>query len=365
MSFSRYLKDTDLSYVEGILQNEQESIIRDILAKESLSYIDFLYLLSPAAEPYLQAMAHKSIRLTRAHFGKTMQFYVPLYLSNECCNACVYCGFNVNKKIKRITSTPSEIEEGLEKLSRHGFQSVLLLTGEDYNKAGVEFVVDAIKRAREFFSYVALEIFPASVDGYKQFVKAGASGLTIYQETYHSTTYKKMHIAGPKMDYDWRLDTPDRAFQAGIRKVGIGALLGLHDWRYEAALLGLHAEYLMKKYWRGEVSISFPRIRDSQFGADVSDKNMVQMMLALRLFQPTVGLVLSTREPAQLRDKLIDIGITQISAESKTNPGGYTSSDADEQFAVSDNRTLDEMRDLVRNKGFDPVMKDWAYEFGK
>lgn len=363
MSFAEVFKKFDYQDYSSCLECTDEDQIIKVLAKESINYKEFLLLLSPAAENYLLQMAKKSMVLTRKHFGRTIQLYVPLYLSNECENECLYCGFNKNHKINRVTLSMKEVEDEIKLLSEQGFDSILLLTGEAPERVGSDYVSDSIKIANKYFDYVALEIFAGSQDDYKKYIEAGASGVTIYQETYNPETYDKLHLSGPKSDYLYRLNAPDRILSAGMRKVGLGALLGLYDWKYEVAALGMHVDYLMKKYWKSEVSVSFPRMRDKVIYETVSDKHLVQMMLALRIFQPTLGLVLSTREPAEIRDKMIDIGVTQISAESKTNPGGYSGNSSDEQFSVADQRSLKEVIGMLNAKGYDSVFKDWSTEF--
>ena len=346
---------------------EDSSRVKSILQKQQFVLQDYYLLLSPAAKEFLPEMAQRAAILTRNYFGKTMQLYVPLYLSNVCCNGCVYCGFNINSKVERVTLSLEEIEKELEVLRVKGFRNVLLLTGEDKSAVPADYIVQAIKLAKKFFDYVSLEIYPTSVAEYQQFVAAGASGLTVYQETYHQETYSEVHPTGPKSNYTFRLDTPDRALSGGIRKVGLGTLLGLHDWRQEMATIGFHLDYLMKKYWQAEFSVSFPRMRNEGVGYrckyEVSDKNLVQMILAARLFQPSVGLIISTRESAEFRDKLLDIGITQISAESRTNPGGYSGKESLKQFAIADERSLAEVKEVLVKKGYDPVAKDWSKVF--
>ncbi len=361
--FSQLAKDIS----EKLLFCKDSQYVKPLLQKEQLTLNDYWLLLSPAAERFLPEMAKRSSELTRNQFGKTMQLYVPLYLSNVCCNSCVYCGFNINSKVERVTLSFEEIAKELKVLRDKGFRNILLLTGENKTAISTKYVVQAIKLAKEFFDYVSLEIYPTTVADYKQFVAAGASGLTVYQETYHQPTYSEVHPAGPKRDYDFRLDTPDRALQGGMRKIGLGALLGLYDWREEMARIGLHLDYLMKKYWQAEYSVSFPRMRNEGMGYqckyEVSDKNLVQMILATRLFQPSIGLVVSTRESAEFRDKLFDIGVTQISAESCTNPGGYVGKDSLQQFAIADERSLLEVVTVLEDKGYDPVTKDWSQVF--
>lgn len=368
MSFFDQFKEIDfqktLNFIEGVSAGEVEQVLQ----KETIDYDDFLKLLSSAAISFLPEMAKKSIWLTKKHFGNTMGLYVPLYLSNECSNGCSYCGFNKNADVTRSTLSLEEAEKEIKYLRDLGFRNILLLTGEDYRKISPQYVADAIKIARKYFDYVSLEVFPASEEVYKLWTDSGVSGLTIYQETYDVDTYDKVHLFGKKKDFRHRLETPERALAAGMRKVGVGALLGLSNYKIEAAALAKHADYLHKKYWRAELSISFPRIRN--MGIDfvpennVSDKVLLQLILALRIFMPWVGLVLSTREEAEFRDNLMDIGITQMSAESKTNPGGYSGCSAgDEQFSVADKRTLAELMEVLDKKGYDPVLKDWSYDF--
>ncbi|HAR63498.1 MAG: 2-iminoacetate synthase ThiH [Candidatus Margulisiibacteriota bacterium] len=366
MTFSQFvstINEDALYHSVGCTANENIPVI---LEKQYLDYQDFLALLSPAAGPYLDKMIERARKMTRDQFGNTVRLYVPLYLSNECINSCVYCGFNHGKKIRRKTLNKEELLKELTILKKIGFQHILLLTGDKAEVAGADYVTEAIKLTSEYFPYISLEIFAATAEEYSKFAAAGANGLTIYQETYHKPTYKTMHLKGPKKDYLWRLDSPDRALSAGIRKIGIGALLGLYDWRYEMALVGAHAYYLAKQYWRAELSVSFPRLRDISGKLfqtyQVDDKSLVRIITAFRLFLPWIDLVLSTRESASLRDQLVGIGITQISAESRTNPGGYNQSDSSEQFSVADNRSLEEVKIMLAQKGFDPVLKDWSYE---
>jgi len=321
-------------------------------------------LLAPSQD--ITALALEAKKLTMQHFGNTIQLYIPLYLSNECCNSCKYCGFNKNQDIIRQTLSLEETVTQLILIKEKGFDSILLLTGEHKSRAGVDYLVPIIKEAQKMFSYVSLEIFPGTEAEYKQLVEAGATGLTLYQETYNRKIYKEMHPAGPKSDFDFRLKAPVNALNAGMRKIGLGALIGLGDWREEAIALSTHLENLMKTYWRADFSISFPRISAAPDGLSItpiSDRDFVQMILAFRVAFPKVGIILSTRESAELRNNLLGFGITQISAESKTNPGGYSKSEADEQFKVHDNRSLKEILTTLEIKGFDPIIKDWSNVF--
>lgn len=368
MIFEKSITSFSSKNITPYTQNTDTAGIKNILKKESITFQDFLYLLSPGAETLLPEIAYQAQKKTIQRFGKKISFYAPLYLSNECENQCAYCGFNKQKKVNRITLTPDEIEKELLALKKAGFDSVLLLTGEAPDLIGVDYIKAAIIQAKKHFSFVCLEIFPLSVEDYSTLVKAGADCLTIYQETYDQKVYDKMHIAGKKKDYSWRLNTPGRALEAGFRKIGLGALLGLANWQYEAAMLALHIDFLRKKYWKSEFTLSFPRINPTENSFKIPDlvnnKNLVQMMCAFRLLFDEVGLILSTRENPNLRDQLIGLCTTQISAGSKTNPGGYSkNNDAAQQFDISDNRSLYEMINTIKNKGYDPVIKDWEKNF--
>ncbi len=329
----------------------------------SFNIDSFSKLLGTLSDSELSNLAIKAKQLTKQHFGNTIQLYIPLYLSNECCNSCKYCGFNINQSIVRQTLSLKEATNQLLILKQKGFDNILLLTGENKTVAGVDYLVPIIKQAQKLFSYVAVEIFPCSTEEYAKLIHAGVSGLTIYQETYNKSIYSQMHPIGPKRDFDFRYNAPERALEAGMRKVGLGFLLGLSDWRTEAVSLAEHLSFLMKKYWKSDFTVSFPRIHASPENLDfspVSDRDFVQMILAFRVTFPKVGIILSTRESPEIRDNLLGLGVTQISAESKTNPGGYSDNNSDEQFQVSDHRSLEEIIKIIQKKGFDPVIKDWS-----
>jgi 2-iminoacetate synthase len=285
-------------------------------------------------------------------------------LCNECDNSCAYCGFSRQLKEKRVCLTPQEVEEESEVLYAKGFRHILLVSGEKRDKVSIPYLKEVIIRLHQKFESISLEIFPLEEKEYCQMVLAGADGLTLYQEVYNLTAYQRFHPSGPKSDYEARLLTPERAARAGFYRINIGVLLGLSAWLEEAALLGLHAAHLKKSFWRSQIAVSFPRLKSS--AADfkppypVVDRQLVQMICALRIFQPSLGLVLSTREDQSLRDNLIHLGITQMSAESKTSPGGYSrETPAEEQFKVSDLRRVDEVTAAIHTKGYDPVFKDW------
>lgn len=354
--------------IEGAILNATPQDVEWALGTNKLLFKDLIALLSPAAEPYLESMAQISHRITVQRFGRVIQMFAPLYVSSECTNSCVYCGFNRHNAIERDTLTINEVISEARTLHNQGFRHLLLVSGEAPRHVPVEYLTEISKRLSVMFSSLSIEVYPMDVESYSRLVAAGVDGLTIYQETYHPGRYKEVHPAGRKRDYNWRLDTPDRGGQAGIRRLNIGALLGLSNWRVEAAYMALHADYLARLYWRSHVSVSFPRLRPAAGGYEpefpVSDAQMIQLMCALRVWMPEAGLVISTREPAELRDNLVPLGVTQMSAGSKTAPGGYgTKLDAEGQFEVSDHRSPEEVVQMIVSRGYEPVWKDWDQAF--
>lgn len=332
----------------------------------SLSLEDFAVLLSPAAGERLEEMAQASHAVTVARFGRTMQMYAPLYLSNECLSSCTYCGFARALPIVRRTLSVAETKREARHLLDQGFRSILLLTGEHEKETGVEFLEQHVRALAADVPQINLEVQVWSEAEYARLVEAGCEGVTIYQETYHPETYASVHEAGRKRRYLWRLLGPERAARAGMRRIGIGALLGLHpEWRYDAVAVAAHATFLQKHYWRTAVNVSIPRMRpsESHFSPErpASDRELTQYVCALRLFLPDAGLVASTREPADLRDGLFRVGITRTSAGSATEPGGYEEPDeAGEQFQIADERTVGQVVAHLRAIGYEPVWEDWA-----
>jgi 2-iminoacetate synthase len=335
-------------------------------------------LVSPAAEDYLEQMAQLAHQLTIQRFGRTIRLYAPLYLSNYCTNSCRYCGFNRQHKFDRTRLTIDRALEDAEVIASEGFRDILLVSSEDRKFITVDYLAELAGKLRSRFirhtcggfSSISMEIYQMSETEYAELFKAGIEGVTLYQETYDRSSYQHYHPGGPKADYDDRLNAPDRIAAAGMRQIGLGVLLGLTDWRTETLALAEHAHYLIKRYWQSYVSFSFPRLRPahevegSQFSYLLSDKNLVQMITALRLCFADLGLVLSTREGAGLRDRLINLGITKMSAGSKTNPGGYSGhSRATEQFEIDDNRSPAEVAAVIKQAGFEPVWKDWDSAF--
>jgi 2-iminoacetate synthase len=339
-------------------------MIRSILEKPRLDYNDYLTLLSDSASEMLEELAIKAQALTQKHFGKTILLYAPIYLCNECDSQCIYCGFSQRSSDKKICLTVDQAIAETEVLYKKGFRHILLVSGEKRDKITINYLKEVVSKLHSKFESISIEIFPLEEGEYRELFAAGVDGLTIYQEVYNRDIYSKVHPQGPKSDYDYRLITPERAARAGFYKINIGALLGLGNWREEAAAVGKHAADLKKKFWRSQIAVSFPRIKESNAYFNVpnpvTDRQLVQMICALRIYQPTLGLVLSTREPAELRNNLIPLGITQMSAESKTSPGAYSSNlEAEEQFEIADKRSLDAVASAIINKGYDPVFKDW------
>jgi len=335
-------------------------------ARPSLN--DLAALISPAAEPYLQQMAAISSEITLARFGKTTQLYAPIYLSNYCTNRCAYCGFSADNVIKRKCLTIDEAEKEAMILHERGFQHILLVSGEAENAVDVEYMEAIALRLRDKFAAVSIEIQPMSTEHYHRLFLAGITAVAVYQETYDPDLYKQVHLSGKKRDFDYRLETPERVAKAGMREVGIGALLGLADWRAEGLALGYHLHWLRKAFWSTAFTVSFPRMRPATGEFEpleiVSESNLSQLIFALRLFDPDVGLIVSTREEARYRDGMLGLGPTRYSAGSCTAPGGYGDSDSEaEQFSVGDHRSLDEVSTMIRDKGFDPVCKDWDCGF--
>ena len=329
-------------------------------------------LVSPAAEDYLEEMAQLAHELTIKRFGRTIRLYAPLYLSNRCTNSCLYCGFNRENKFVQTRLTIDQALDEADIIASEGFRDILLVSSEDKRFVSIDYLVELAKRLRTKFSSISIEIYQLDEAEYSMLFKAGIEGVTLYQETYDRRTYKYYHPAGTKSDYDNRLNAGDNIASAGMREIGIGVLLGLSDWRIETLALAEHAHYLIKRYWQSHISFSFPRlcpaykVGDSQFEHLLSDKNLVQMLIALRLCFADAGMTLSTREPAYLRDHLVKLGITKLSAGSKTSPGGYSgSTGATEQFEINDNRSPKQVAEMINRQGLEPVWKDWDTAFNK
>ncbi len=328
-----------------------------------------LTLISPAAETCLEQMAQLARQLTIQRFGRTIQLYAPLYVSNYCLNSCRYCGYNAQTTCDRKRLSVDEALAEADIIASEGFRHILLVSGEDPEFITVDYLTRLTGRLKSKFSSISVEIYPMSQSDYEKLFAAGIDGVTLYQETYNRRLYSEYHISGPKSDYDYRLDTHDRTAPAGMRRLGLGALLGLGDWRIETLALAEHAAWLMKKYWRCQVSFSFPRLRPANhvlpdFEHLITDAELVRMMLALRLCFADAGIVLSTRESASLRDNLARLCVTRMSAGSKTSPGGYGRRiQSQEQFEIDDKRCPAEVAAMIRSNGRECVWKDWDTAF--
>lgn len=344
-----------------------EAVERSLRAYQ-LSINDLAALLSPAADNYLESMAARSADITSLRFGRTTQIYAPLYVSNFCINRCSYCGFSADNKIERRILSLDEAEAEAMILHRRGFNHILLVSGEAPAKLGVEYLEKLALRLRDRFAAISIEVQPLAAEEYARLFSAGITGVAIYQETYDREIYKQVHLSGQKCDFDFRLETPARAAASGMREVGIGALLGLSDWRAEGLTLGMHLAWLRKNFWRTALTVSFPRLRPAagefQPLHDVTERDLSHLIFALRIFDPDVGIILSTREEARYRNGMIGLGPTRYSAGSCTAPGGYSDPErSGEQFAIGDHRTINEVCAAIRAKGYDPVRKDWDAGF--
>lgn len=334
------------------------------LQKEVGTLEDFKALISPAAEPYLEQLAQKSHQLTQKRFGKTIQMYVPLYLSNECQNICTYCGFSLDVKIPRKTLTDQEILDEVKVIKKMGYDHVLLVTGEANKTVGIDYFKNAIRLIKPFFSSISIEVQPLQQKEYEELIDEGLNTVLVYQETYNASNYKKHHPKGKKSNYNYRVETHDRLGRAGIHKMGLGVLIGLEDWRVDSFFNALHLDYLERTYWKSQYTISFPRLRPCAGGVELksimTDKQLVQLICAYRLFNGEVELSMSTRESASFRDNIIKLGITSISADSKTDPGGYANPKVNlEQFEIDDARSTNEFAQKIRAQGYEPVFKNW------
>lgn len=355
---------------ESILAKGADDVLR-ALNKPRRNTEDFKALISPAALPYLEQMAQLSHRLTQKRFGKTIQMYVPLYLSNECQNICTYCAFSLDNEIRRKTLSNIEIMQEVQVIKSMGYEHVLLVTGEANKTVGVDYLRNAIRLIKPYFANISLEVQPLDQADYEALMAEGLYSVLVYQETYHKERYKDYHPKGKKSNFNYRLETPDRLGKAGIHKIGIGTLIGLEDWRTDALFTAQHLRYLEKHYWQTKYSVSFPRLRPIEiahgdehgtqhFDHFISDRELVQLICAWRLFDEELEISLSTREEERFRNHLIPLGITSISAGSKTNPGGYAVEPQSlEQFEISDDRPVSEIAAVIKGQGYEPVWKDW------
>jgi 2-iminoacetate synthase len=392
VGFATAFKSFDSSALLKQSLNANATAVRQSFSKPNPSPTDFAQLISPAALDLLPLLSLRSQQLTQQRFGKVIRLFAPLYLSNECINNCKYCGFSRDNPILRVTLSVEEVLKEARELLAQGFRNILLVSGEHPKFVSTDYLTDCVRALHEEVPAISLEVGPMETNEYRPIAEAGAEGLVVYQETYERATYAEMHTSGPKRDFDWRLETPERAYAAGFRRLGIGALYGLSDWRLEAICVAAHADYLLRNCWKAQLTISLPRLRpcagEFQPLTQFTDHELVQLVCAFRIMFPDVGLVLSTREPARLRDGLIPLGITLMSAGSHTEPGGYTGAGkqklhhtergrivelgasewaaaggndahATGQFDIADERSPSEVAYLIRRLGYEPVWKDW------
>ena len=364
MSFTSLFDSLCIDQLRLTLNSFQAGDVQQVLDKSQLNVMDFACLLSPAAADFVKPMAERAALLTRQRFGNTMQMFVPLYLSNLCANECSYCGFSLSNKLKRKTLNLGEVEQECRSLKAMGFDSVLIVTGEHERKVGMAYFASVMPLLRRYFSYVMFEVQPLTEQEYAQLKTMGVDAVLVYQETYHPHVYASHHTFGKKKDFNWRLATPERVAQAGIDKIGLGVLLGLADWRSDSLMVAYHLQYLRKHFWRSRYSISFPRLRPCTGGLSqqsvLSDKQLVQLICAFRLFDPELEISLSTRESPWLRDNLMSLGVTSMSAGSSTQPGGYANAQSElEQFSIDDNRSPTRVAEAITSKGLQPVWTDW------
>lgn len=358
--FEKYQWDEVKVRLEKVTLNDVEKSLQ----KKNKTIDDFLHFISPVASQKLEEMAKMTQQVTQKRFGKTIQLYAPLYLSNECQNICTYCGFSLDNSIKRKTLSDTELMIEASVLKSMGVNHVLLVSGEANKTVGIDYFLNAVCLLKPHFANISVEVQPLSEEEYRQLHKAGVNAVLVYQETYHQEVYKKYHPKGKKSNFGFRLETPDRIGSAGIHKIGLGVLLGLEDWRIDSFFNAFHIDYLQKNYWKSKYSVSFPRLRPAEGIIEpnfiMEDKDLLQLICAYRIWNEDLEISISTRENEKFRNHIISLGATTMSAASKTNPGGYSvDKESLEQFETSDERSMDEIKNIIKKAGYDPVMKDW------
>ena len=369
--FSDELLNYNWDETTGAIAAKTAADVERALAKTRLDVDDFMALISPAAAPYLEQMAARSRRFTQERFGRTVSLFIPLYLTNSCTNSCVYCGFHVANKMARTILTPEEMVREYEAIKALGpFENLLLVTGENPAKAGVPYLSRALDLAKPYFSNLKIEVMPLETEDYRELTRHGMNGVICFQETYHRENYRLYHPRGMKSNFEWRVNGFDRMGQAGVHSIGMGVLIGLEkEWRTDLTMMARHLRYLQKHYWRTKYSVNFPRMCPAENGGFqpnciMSDRELAQLTFAMRLFDHDVDISYSTRERAGFRDHMATLGVTTMSAASRTEPGGYaTHPQALEQFEVSDPRSAEEVAQALRRMGVEPVWKDWDAGF--
>lgn len=372
--FADIIGEYDWDETVRLVDNATEADVDRVLAKarrnsQRLTPEDFAMLISPAAASRIEEMAALSSRFTGERFGKTISMYIPMYVGNACTNKCVYCGFNHDNPFERTILTMEQIEEECKAIKRLGpFENLLIVSGEYPSLCGVEYLENVLHTCRPYFHNLTIEVQPMRSADYERLTHSGLNGVVCFQETYHREAYRTYHPHGMKSHYDWRLNGYDRMGEAGVHKIGLGALLGLEDWRADTVMMARHLRYLQKKYWKSRYSVNFPRMRPSESGYQpktvISDRELAMLTFAFRIFDHDVDISYSTREAPWFRDNMMRLGVTSMSAGSKTDPGGYASApESLEQFEVSDERTPREVEASIRAHGYDPVWKDWDAVF--
>lgn len=345
-------------------ENVTDQDVLRSLSKDRLDDCDVLNLLSKTAEKHLEKMAQKAHKLSVQYFGKTVCLYTPMYIANYCINQCVYCSYNIKSGIKRKKLNMDEIKKEGDAISQEGFKHLLVLTGESSFHSSKEYIGEAIEILKDKFPSIGIEVYPMETEDYKYIVEKGVEGLTVYQETYDEYIYKKVHIKGPKSNYRFRLDAPERGAKAGMRTLSIGALLGLNDFRKETFFTILHGKYLKKKYPHIELAYSTPRMRPFKGCfeelVDISDKNLVQAMVCMRLFDPHAAINISTRESLEMRKHIIPLGVTKLSAGVSTDVGGHSQDEhSTSQFEINDESGVKDIEKMLKSIGYQHVFKDW------
>ena len=368
--FSEEIEKLSWNEITEKIHSKTATDVRRALRKEHCSVEDFMALISPAAAPFLEEMAVLSQKYTQERFGRTMSLFIPLYLTNSCANSCVYCGFHISNPMPRTILTFEEMENEYKAIKQLGpFENILLVTGENPAKAGVPYLAKALDIAKKYFSNLKIEVMPLKSEEYRELTNHGLNGVICFQETYNKERYNIYHPRGMKANFEWRVNAPDRMGEAGVHSIGMGVLIGLEDWRTDVTFMAHHLRYLQRQYWKTKYSVNFPRMRPAENGGFqpnviMNDKELAQLTFAMRIFDHDVDISYSTRETPYIRDNMATLGVTTMSAESKTEPGGYyTYPQALEQFEVSDSRTAVEVCRRLKELGLEPVWKDWDSSF--
>ncbi|MGN1281240.1 MAG: 2-iminoacetate synthase ThiH [Succinivibrio sp.] len=372
MSFFDEISAVDVDKFAQLVDSRTDADIQRAISKNTPRTVeDFAALISERARThYLDVMVQEAMQLTRKRFGRCVNMYLPLYLTNLCNNRCAYCGFSSANKFKRVVLSLPEIEEELVAMNKMGYSNILLVSGENSHRAGIEYFSEVLPLAKKYAQYLQMEVQPLETDEYALLKSLGLDAVSVYQETYHPEFYKKVHLAGRKADMRFRMETPDRLGMAGVDKVGMGALLGLYDWRVDLCALAMHVLYMREHYWKTSLSISFPRLRPAAGGyqphSPVSDAKLLQIICAWRIFDNELDLTISTRESAQFRDLILPVGITALSAGSSTEPGGYAHKGQNlEQWTVNDDRSVEEVVAAMEKNGFDAVFHNASATYFK